>query len=112
RRATRWQPAEWIPGGSSTTSGMPASPTPCAIRPCRRSRSRISGGEGPRLGEEHRASPEVPKVWLERLASPLRYSAHYPDRYIALFERPQVGISSPEQFQTTSDGSPPVQGAH
>jgi len=37
--------------------------------------------------------------------------AHYPDRYIALFERPQIGISSPEQFQTTSDAAPPVHGA-
>jgi hypothetical protein len=28
--------------------------------------------------------------------------AHYPDRHIALFERPQVDISSPEGILTTS----------
>ena len=27
--------------------------------------------------------------------------AHYPDRYVALFERPQVGASSPERVLTS-----------
>jgi hypothetical protein len=35
--------------------------------------------------------------------------AHCPDRYIALFECPQVGISLPERALTASDVAP-VQG--
>ena len=46
RPDTLWRPGEWTHGGSSTSSGMPRSRIPCAIRPCRRSHSRISGGEG------------------------------------------------------------------
>ena len=36
--------------------------------------------------------------------------AHYPDRYIALFERPQVGTGSPQQVLTTSVAAPSVEG--
>lgn len=38
---------EWTRGGSSTISAMPPSRTRCAIRPCHRSRSRISGNKHP-----------------------------------------------------------------
>ena len=37
--------------------------------------------------------------------------AHYPDRYVALFERPQVGASSPERV-LTSGAALPVQDAY
>ena len=37
--------------------------------------------------------------------------AHYPDHYIALFERPQLGTSSPEPALTTSDAASPLLGA-
>ena len=42
---THWRPGEWTQGGSSTSWGMPRSPIPCATRPCRRSRSKISGAD-------------------------------------------------------------------
>jgi len=45
RPDTHWRPGEWTHGGSSTSSGMPRSRIPCAIRPCRRSRSRIFGAD-------------------------------------------------------------------
>jgi hypothetical protein len=38
--------------------------------------------------------------------------AHYPDRYIALFECSQMVASSPDLVLTTSTAAPPVQGAH
>jgi hypothetical protein len=36
--------------------------------------------------------------------------AHYPDRYIALFEHPQIAAASPDQVLTTSATGPAVQG--
>jgi len=37
--------------------------------------------------------------------------AHYPDRYIALFEHLQVGTGSPQSVLTTSVAAPSVEGA-
>jgi len=43
--ATHWRPGEWTHDGSSTSSGMRRSRTPCATRRCRQSRSRTSGAD-------------------------------------------------------------------
>ena len=50
--ATPWLTGEWIHGGYSTTSATPRSPTRLYTPPCRRSRSRISGGKSPHSDRE------------------------------------------------------------
>ena len=55
-----------------------------------------------------RLSQEERRAVAQRIFAAL--CANYPDRYIALFERPQVGIGSPEPALTTS--APLGQDAH
>ena len=56
-----------------------------------------------------RLSKEERRVVAQRIFATL--CAHYPDRYIALFERPQVGTGSPQRDLTTAAATPSVQGA-
>jgi hypothetical protein len=48
-----------------------------------------------------RLSRDERRAVAERIFAAL--CAHYPDHYIALFERPQLGTNSPEPALTTSD---------
>jgi hypothetical protein len=57
---------------------------------------------GERLSQEERSAV------AQRIFS---LSAHYPDRYIALFERPQVETPSSDRL-TAADAAQPVQGVH
>jgi Phage integrase family len=70
RLDTHWRPGEWTHGGSSTSSAMPRSPTPCATPPCRRSRSRTSGGapEGDEINEKR-------NQWMEGLNSSYSFNS-------------------------------------
>jgi hypothetical protein len=56
-----------------------------------------------------RLSKDARRAVAQRIFAAL--CAHYPDRHIALFEHPQVGITLPERALTASDAAP-VQGSH
>jgi hypothetical protein len=56
-----------------------------------------------------RLSKDARRAVAQRIFAAL--CAHYPDRHIALFERPQVGITLPERALSASDAAP-VQGSH
>ena len=56
-----------------------------------------------------RLSKEERRVVAQRIFAAL--CAHYPDRQIALFERPHADISSAERALTNT-AAPTVQGAH
>ena len=56
-----------------------------------------------------RLSKDARRAVAQRIFAAL--CAHYPDRHIALFERPQVGISLRERALSASEAAP-VQSSH